>query len=236
MKPTLEELKEQLNSLTEQIKKYESGDRFEVGWYRSIKESDYFIYRTTKEHYMDTHGIVYGVFRTDVSFESYHEGSFLPATPSEVEAALIAEAKKRGFKEGVWFNSIYSGSECYILNCKFEYKRDEPLLKNDALWIDGNTVYMAGQWATIIPQEEKIEIGGYEVKITQTQDPYYNGSGKCMNIPMVKCTSIDGNIFYKDFWLAMKNISEHPKAKGMIGCSKQFDVSLETINKILSKL
>jgi hypothetical protein len=49
-------------------------------------------------------------------------------------------------------------------------------------------------------------------------------------------TTIDGNLFTKEFWQSAKLISEHSKAKIMVGCSKQFDVSLETINQILNKL
>ena len=69
-----------------------------------------------------------------------------------------------------------------------------------------------------IAAAEKIEIGGYKVE-------FKNGT-----------TFISGNEFTKEFWQAAKLIPEHSKAKIMVGCSKQFDVDLTTINKILSKL
>lgn len=47
---------------------------------------------------------------------------------------------------------------------------------------------------------------------------------------------IDGNVFTTEFWQAAKLISEHSKAKIMVGCSKQFDVSIDQINAILEKL
>ena len=221
MKPTLEELKEQLNSLTEQIKKYESGDRFETGrWYKC--PHDHFLVNCQNPNVPynnGTFGYGFGALRGDWHDSLAKDSSLVPATPSEVEAALIAEAKKRGFKEGVWFNSIYSGSECYILNCKFEYKRDEPLLKNDALWIDGNTVYMAGQWATIIPQEEKIEIGNREVIIDKDNDLINVG---CKTIYQIELQQISDLMRRCDF--------------DTIQLDDHSPVSLKTINAILKKL
>src|SRR3990167_5919954 len=70
-------------------------------------------------------------------------------------------------------------------------------------------------------EEDKIEIGGYEVCFIGTNNKY---------------TIITTEVFLKSFWEAAKTISEHSKAKIMIGCNKQFNVSLETIEKILKKL
>jgi len=65
---------------------------------------------------------------------------------------------------------------------------------------------------------EKIEIGGYSVEI-------HNGS-----------TRISGYEFTKEFWEAALIVSKHQKAKIKIGCSHQFDLPTETIERILSKL
>jgi len=223
-KKRIEEIEATIEALTKEIKSIKETPKFEVGWYKSTKESDYFIYRKAKEHYRDTYGIVCGVFKTDVSFESFHEDSFRPATHSEVETALIAEAKRRGFKEGVVLSQplcLINGWDAVkgikITGKYFKYRESE-----DCLRLDGKRIYSNGQWAEII-KDDKIEIGGYEVRIET-------------DICNERRTSIDNNKFTKDFWQAAKLISEHSKAKIMVGCSKQFDVSLETINKILAKL
>jgi len=70
-----------------------------------------------------------------------------------------------------------------------------------------------------IDKETKIFIDCYEVKF-----------------PLKSLTTIDGYEFNLEFWKAAKLISQHNKAKIMVGCSKQFDVSLETINKILNRI
>jgi hypothetical protein len=74
-----------------------------------------------------------------------------------------------------------------------------------------------------ILKDDVIKIGGYDVEIHN--DNKTNGY-----------TLIDGHQFTYEFWLSARFISEHSKAKIMVGCSKQFDVSLEVINAILSKL
>ena len=227
MKPTLEQLKEQLNSLTEQIKKYESGERFELNrWYINkfkelgfaLDESYGYGFESNMSGWRDKAN--YG-FKFKVDCYDWRL-----ATHSEVEAALIAEAKKRGFKEGVRFNSARNGSEQRYESIKWEYGHNY----NDCLCMSscGNgTVYYNGQWATIIPQEEKIEIGGYKLTfetVTTTEGKREDG------------TKIDGHYFSKLFWESAKAVSLNNKAKIMVGCSKQFDVSLDTINAILKKL
>jgi len=49
-------------------------------------------------------------------------------------------------------------------------------------------------------------------------------------------TRISGYEFTKEFWEAALIVSKHQKAKIKIGCSHQFDLPTETIERILSKL
>ena len=138
------------------------------------------------------------------------------------EKFLIAEAKKRGFKKGVMINHSIEGKghRALIFN-ELSYHSGYNWLCDG--W--GNVVFKDGVWAEIV-KDEPIKIGGrYEVVFMGkkgTSDILY--------------TKIDGHDFLKEFWQSAKVISEHSKAKIMIGCSKQFDVSLETINQILEKL
>lgn len=69
-----------------------------------------------------------------------------------------------------------------------------------------------------IKAAEKIEIGNYPVG-------FKNGT-----------TTISGYEFTKEFWEAALIVSKHQKAKIKIGCSHQFDLPTETIERILSKL
>jgi hypothetical protein len=65
-----------------------------------------------------------------------------PATDKEVEEALIKEAKKRGFKEGVRFKCLYNHDykgKCIPLFCSDGY-----------LWLEGGCVFKDGKWATIV--------------------------------------------------------------------------------------
>lgn len=160
-------------------------------------------------------------------------GVVSPATPTEIESALIAEAKRRDYKVGMKIKTLHKCTlkEHTISEMSFSYSTKEDSLHIVAPhkeWEDGCSnpaVYKKGQWAEIIA-EPKIEIGGYEVK-------FHGGDTMCSPS---KYTSIDGHKFSKEFWQAAKTISEHSKAKIMVGCSKQFNVSLETINQILAKL
>lgn len=79
---------------------------------------------------------------------------FITATDDEVEAALIAEAEKRGFKPGVYFKSMSSGGLVFnteVVNWK--------LWGKNGLAMHGcNSVVMRGGiWATIIPTMTKAE-------------------------------------------------------------------------------
>ena len=74
------------------------------------------------------------------------------------------------------------------------------------------------EWFEPVYEEDKIMISNYEVLFFKAH------------------TTIDGYMFTQQFWEAARIISGNTKAKIMIGCSKQFDVSLDTINKILNKL
>lgn len=145
----------------------------------------------------------------------------------EYGSALIKEAEKVGFKPGVKIISVV-GTEGILTNGSLSYRKSEDKL----VWNDGEYyIFHNGKWAEII-KDERIKIDSYEVVFhIVNKSPAWNGG-----VTLINHTSIDCNPFFKEFWQAAKVISEHSKAKMMIGCSKQLDVSLETINKILDKL
>lgn len=218
MKTEIELLREQLNSISEQIKALESKPKLEVGDYIITHLNSVATIITLEDD---------GVRWDDVLSSGYKNGqtnfgTARKATPKEIEEALIKEGDKK-YPVGTKINK---SALRYVTNRYIdvvnggEYRYNN---NNDTLMRGDNTIYSNGKWAEII-KDEVIKIGGHEVKF---KSDGYKGFGD---------TFIDDYHFSKQFWQAAKLISEHNKAKIMVGCSKQFDVSLETINAILSKL
>lgn len=221
MKTEIEQLEAQLTAISEQIKELKNKPKFEVGkWYKN--KFNCIIFNDGK------HGYGVNMFEWVNIYSDSEKPLFYnslgldwqPATPEEVKAALVKEAEKRGFKFGVYIDNtnIYPD---YKSSIPWPLRYHPFTFDNNELSYGGAVVFDKGQWATII-KDDVIKVGSYEVK--------FEGEGN------KRCTSIDGNIFTERFWQSARIISEHSKAKIMVGCSKQFDVSLETINKILDKL
>jgi len=97
------------------------------------------------------------------------------ATPQEVETALIAEAKKRGFKEGVSFcrskDLLLSAFLHPSVNTEAVVTTPLILGDNNNLWTkDGCIIFSKGIWATITEDnklnelEKKYEELGKEIQ------------------------------------------------------------------------
>lgn len=84
---------------------------------------------------------------------NYDKFNFRLATDSEVEEALINEAKKRGFKKGVYYiNANNQVSKEYAENNYFAYSEEYK-----SLYLDGNTIFYDGYWATPVKTYTKEE-------------------------------------------------------------------------------
>ena len=225
MSKEIEQLRKEFNERIDALLKQPA--KFEVGkWYHAGR-GDIINYQGVAEKKLSqTHVIYFGFCNQEWKDKEIMSINYMgkECTPSEIGAALIAEAKRRGFKEGVKYSGIGPhDTPSTIKGTEFRYSSHG----EDSLcqWGAG-FVYFKGQWAEII-NDEKIEIGGYEVKfeeVTTTEQKREHG------------TKIDGHYFSKLFWESAKVVSLNNKAKIMVGCSKQFDVSLDVINKILAKL
>jgi len=88
---------------------------------------------------------------------NYGKNDWQEATHEEVETALIAEAKKRGFKEGVVANNVnlhkepHNRNYCFESGYHFSYNKKENALEwflstNEGYW----KLFKDGKWATII--------------------------------------------------------------------------------------
>lgn len=104
-----------------------------------------------------------GNYRTDDWISGDHK--IRPATEEETQSALVAEAKRRGFKEGVTIRVDWYDDEAYTLNgCPISLGHE---IYNDgddtALRMGGACIYSNGKWAEIL-KDQPITVGGYEVR------------------------------------------------------------------------
>ena len=130
-------------------------DALKVGdWVKTVNGA---IFRIQKKKVkLDTtnmfYGYGFGAF-TNVWDENYyaHEGLCTLATDKEVEEALIKEAKRRGFKEGVRVDKVNLSGD---YNPNNELKKDtintNELLSHGYLWVSSILIYDDGKWATIV--------------------------------------------------------------------------------------
>jgi hypothetical protein len=71
--------------------------------------------------------------------------SLIPCSDEEVEEALIKEAKRRGFKEGVKFIDVNDGLEEIVDGDNYRYYPT-----NNILTLSYDCIFDNGKWATII--------------------------------------------------------------------------------------
>lgn len=216
MKNEIELLKEQLNSISEQIKALESNPRFEIGkWHKSDRFPKWVMYRESKDscYGIDCDGDWF--YNTQINFTDPHVSSF--ATPQEIEDALIKEAVKRGFKEEVSWKSLIYTNTITNYNNNSGFTGDKGFKCNtekNQLSFGYGLIFDNGKWAEILPNEV-IKVGGYECKKID-HDNYSIGCKK----------------FHRNDFNNAKRLLEKS------GCNElYFDsigFSVELINKILS--
>ena len=100
-------------------------------------------------------------YRDNISFGDYWDNMSRLATDEEVSAALINEAKKRGFVEGVEFICLISGkkgkTECPGFLYEGAYGKNSNSLETSFAETSINGVlYKDGKWAEILPQEKTV--------------------------------------------------------------------------------
>ena len=142
-----------------------------------------------------------------------NSGRWSPCPHSEVEDMMIKEAEKRGFVKGVRYKCVLAGT-------KEELKKEFKLYPGTANQLTdgwGGSVFYNGQWAEII-KDDVIEIGGYEVYFA------VNG-GIAVNGKEYTPTQVEAARAVLQFG-----------GKIMVGCSHQYELTLETVEKILAKL
>ena len=145
-------------------------DELEVGkWYKSNMGRILCCTKNTG-HTFDGYGVdKYGNWINEESFWSTSD--FSPATDKEVEEALIKEAKKRGFKEGVSIDSLCDGGCNNVKIIEEGISLDNMDAVTELRCGYGYTIFNDGKWATIIDQPKKLTVEevekelGYKVEI-----------------------------------------------------------------------
>lgn len=129
-------------------------------WYKSKTHKEMLIYPTIKDQSTNA---LYGYgFSTDGFFEYYDKDTsnyclcndvaseyLYLATPQEIETALKNEAVKRGFADGVKYESPHFKIQN---TCKGRFRFD---VENNALYNNGTSVFIDGEWSEIIKEEPK---------------------------------------------------------------------------------
>ena len=88
-----------------------------------------------------------------------------PATDREVEEALIKEAKKRGFKEGVKFETL-DGSEVTFENTKVFERAIAFFNDHTEMYENGGCFFKDGKWAEIIEDGNDTNVADIGNEIT----------------------------------------------------------------------
>lgn len=165
---------ERLQAELDKLKLLAEGEnKFEVGKWYKLKSNKNIICIYTKEE-------------MGVGIDSDNEWSdeifmtaphlWTLATDTEVLEALTKEAEKRGFNEGVRFETaIYSREETIKGNFYLYAESDFSLMNSTGVVFDAETC----KWATLI-EDEKIYIGENEVEV-EDGDCYIDGHWLSVN-------------------------------------------------------
>ena len=162
----LEKLEKAKQDIQDKIDKLKNETTIKVGnWYKGSYNDNRNIIFYAREIDEDEDIIGYGFVENGWSYNAIFSNldsetmkTIKPATNEEVEAALIKEAKKRGFKEGVKFKGLSEGLGDVVAITTVKYD-----INNKSLYSNGEWIFKDGQWSEII-EEPKVVINGYEIK------------------------------------------------------------------------
>ncbi len=149
----LEEIKTEKKQLKKQLKEL---PKHLNGWYQNEINKKWLCY-------VEDGKFKYGFscfgewIESFMSKPSYYDR---PATDKEVETALIKEAKKRGFKEGVCIKGMLSGNPQYLtddLHYESNHHIKERINSLSSFW---TTIFRKGKWAEIIEEPKTVTLNG----------------------------------------------------------------------------
>jgi hypothetical protein len=142
------------------------GTKLVVGnWYR-YADSENILLCLQKENNNSVNGFGFDSESNWCKSRSWITTGLIPTTDKEVAIALFAEAKKRGYKEGVKIEFFSTEEQQIIGSDSIRYFKRK-------VYIEGCCVFDNGKWATIIPPIKEMTLEqvqkelGYEIKIMQ---------------------------------------------------------------------
>lgn len=174
------------------------------------------------------------VNRSDKSNVSFcvPSDNIIKASEEEWKSALIKEAERRGFKEGCSYKGLseFQYNNCTNISYSYKYATDSLTIhcSSFGLHTSGsgfNPIYSQGKWAEIV-KEEPIKICGKEVRFHDAKST--NGD--------LACIAIEGKRYSRNELKVLERIMSMGQIQSLnVGCNGQEKVTLETIEKILSK-
>ena len=154
----------------------------EIGkWYKTKKngfEKCLFNFLGEKDKGIIAYGFnAQGTWSSETYWFSYNKTmEFLEATPEEVEVALNAEAKNRGYKEGVRIYDVYLKEKTRVSSDKLDYEMCGYNPDNHGMCLRdsaGAIIFANGKWAqilyqekTVVPMEKALKIIAKKMKTT----------------------------------------------------------------------
>lgn len=142
--------------------------KLEVGCWYKYTDSENHLLCLTKIEKTEVSAYGFGGFSDwNDNSNGWDKAQLTKATDKEVEEALINEAKKRGFKEGVLANCLCSGGD----ELHNDVEIDKSAFKFDPVdnSLDINygsfRIFCKGKWATIIEQPTKLTVEQVEEKL-----------------------------------------------------------------------
>lgn len=146
------------------------GKRFKKGiWYTN--QAGVVVYSTRDNDSLYGYGISGTLWCDDNGHIWSISSCAVEAIKEEVQDALIAEAKRRGFKDGAKFECLMFTDICNLNGMPRLFSGMWKFGKADLCDDDGNTIFIRGKWATIIEEIEEITIEqlekerGHKIKI-----------------------------------------------------------------------
>lgn len=159
----------------ETILKYKMKDEFPEMFDIEFKISTWYVKKNRMcdwiMNYQGSGNVCFGFNSTKKYSNEYvmsNNAYWREATNQEIETALINEAKKRGFKEGVYYKSVgnFSNNNKAMIAKDLKYTGELPVLTDG----NGGVIFNNGIWATIIEikpmTQSEIETElGYKIEI-----------------------------------------------------------------------
>lgn len=125
-------------------------------WYKKKSYGDlmfYFNGKYTNKNNENNYGFDYdGVFQKEIGVHKHEVNEYYGATKQEVEQALIAEAKRRGFKQGVKVSRSWTNRK--IVNIQDNNFRLDDI---NTLLLYGYEIFKDGVWAEIIDDKSELK-------------------------------------------------------------------------------